>query len=523
MDHQVLVDENFPLFSKSCKPSKKHLPAAPTATATTTAATKDINFNSQHLGKSDDTVLDSTNPSTFAELGLAEWAVKTCKELAMRKPRQVQLHCIPKILDGSHVLGIDETGSGKTAAFALPILHRLGEHPFGVFALVLTPTRELAYQLAEQFRALGSCLHVRIAVVVGGMDKLQQAKILTSRPHVVIATPGRIKVLLEDSPDIPPVFSRTKFLVLDEADRVLDVGFQEDLKLIFQCLPESRQNLFFSATTTSNLQKLHERYQDKLYVYEAYQGLKTVETLKQQIIFVPNKVKEVYLMHILSKMEDMGIRSTIVFFSTCRDCHRLSLMLEVLDQEAAALYSFKSQTQRLEALHRFKSGKASILLATDVASRGLDIPTVDLVINYDVPRFPRDYVHRVGRTARAGRGGLAVSIVTQNDVNLIHEVEALIEKQLELVEYKENEVLTLMKKVFSAKNVAEMKMLDDGFEEKAEERKKQKLKMLAEKGLLKKESKKRKRNKGIKKGGEENKEEVEVKKGSLNKKSKKRR
>lgn len=510
MDQQILVDENFPLFSKSHKPSKNNLPAASTATATTAAAAKDINFDSQHLGKLDDTDLDYTNPTTFAELGLAEWAVKTCKELAMRKPRQVQLNCIPKILDGRHVLGIDETGSGKTAAFALPILHRLGEHPFGVFALVLTPTRELAYQLAEQFRALGSCLHVRIAVVVGGMDMLEQAKILTSRPHVVIATPGRIKVLLEDNPDIPPVFSRTKFLVLDEADRVLDVGFQEDLKLIFQCLPENRQNLFFSATTTSNLQKLRERYQNKLYVYEAYEGLKTVETLKQQIIFVPNKVKEVYLMHMLSKMEDMGIRSAIVFFSTCRDCHRLSLMLEVLDQEAAALYSFKSQAQRLEALNQFKSGKVSILLATDVASRGLDIPTVDLVINYDVPRFPRDYVHRVGRTARAGRGGLAVSIVTQNDIHLIHEVEALLEKQLELVEYKENEVLSLMKKVFSAKNVAEMKMLDDGFEEKAQERKRQKLKMLSENGLLKKRSKKRKRNKGLKEEGIKHEKEVET-------------
>ncbi|KAF7824387.1 DEAD-box ATP-dependent RNA helicase 36 [Senna tora] len=499
MEQNTLVDQNFPLFSKSHKPSKKPTPAFttnPTASTTTTTATitKDLSSDTLHLEKMEVSDHDSSAPTTFAALGLAEWAVKTCRELGMRKPRQVQSHCIPKILDGRHVLGIDETGSGKTAAFALPILHRLAEHPFGVYALVVTPTRELAFQLAEQFRALGSCLHLRIAVVVGGMDMLQQTKNLMSRPHVVIATPGRIKVLLEENPDIPPVFARTKFLVLDEADRVLDVGFQEELKFIFQCLPENRQNLFFSATTTSSLQKLHERYQDKLYVFEAYEGLKTVETLKQQVIFVPKKVKEVYLMHILSKMEDMGIRSAIVFVSTCRDCHRLSLMLEVLDQEAAALYSYKSQIQRLDALHQFKSGKVSILLATDVASRGLDIPTVDLVINYDVPRFPRDYVHRVGRTARAGRGGLALSIVTQNDVDLIREVEALLEKQLEMVEYKENDVLSLMKKVFSAKNVAEMKMVDDGFEEKAKERKKQKLKMLAEKGLLKKRSKKRKRN-----------------------------
>ncbi|KAI4333284.1 hypothetical protein L6164_018115 [Bauhinia variegata] len=488
MDQETLVDENFPLFLKPRKPAKN---PAPPVTAVDTA---NPNSHTVQLEKPGAMNSDPTAATTFEELGLAEWAVKTCKELRMRKPRRVQSHCIPRILEGRHVLGIDETGSGKTAAFALPILQRLSEHPYGVFALVLTPTRELAYQLAEQFRALGSCLHLRLTVVVGGMDMLKQAKSLMSRPHIVIATPGRIKVLLEENPDIPPVFSRIKFLVLDEADRLLDVGFQEELKFLFQCLPENRQNLFFSATTTSNLQKLHERYQDKLYVYEAYEGFKTVETLQQQMIFIPKKVKEVYLTHVLTKMDDMSVRSTIIFVNTCRDCHRLSLMLDVIEVEAASLYSFKSQSERLKALHEFKAGKVSILLATDVASRGLDIPTVDLVINYDVPRFPRDYVHRVGRTARAGRGGLALSIVTQNDIELIHEIEALLERQLEMIEYKETEVLSLIKKAFSAKNVAEMKMMDDGFEEKEKERKKQKLEMLEAKGLLKKRSKKRKRN-----------------------------
>ncbi|KAL3004431.1 hypothetical protein AAZX31_08G163700 [Glycine max] len=503
---QLLHDPNFPLFKTPSSPAvtttATHKPLSTTPITTTSNGER----REDHSVETAATV--AADAEAFGDLGLAEWAVKTCRELGMRRPRPVQRRCIPRVLEGRHVLGIDETGSGKTAAFALPILHRLAEHPFGVFALVVTPTRELAFQLAEQFRALGSAVHLRITVVVGGMDMLRQTKELAARPHLVIATPGRIHALLRNNPDIPPVFSRTKFLVLDEADRVLDVGFQEELRFIFQCLPENRQNLFFSATTTSNLQKLRERYQDKMYVYEAYEGFKTVETLKQQAIFIPKKVKDVYLMHILAKMEDMGIRSAIVFISTCRDCHRLSLMLEVLDQEAAALYSFKSQAQRLEALHQFKSGKVSILLATDVASRGLDIPTVALVINYDVPRFPRDYIHRVGRTARAGRGGLALSLVTQNDVDLIHEIEALIEKQLEMIEYKENEVLSLMKKVFSAKNVAEMKMIDDGFEEKAKERKKQKLKMLADKGLLNKRSKKRKRNKEFAEEGEEQKNEV---------------
>lgn len=413
----------------------------------------------------------------------------------MKRPTPVQAHCIPKILAGHDVLGLAQTGSGKTAAFALPILHRLAQDPYGIFALVVTPTRELAYQLAEQFRALGSCLHLRCAVVVGGMDMLTQAKTLMGRPHVVIATPGRVKVLLEENPDIPAVFSRTKFLVLDEADRVLDVGFEEELRAVFQCLPKQRQTLLFSATMTSNLEMLLELSANKAYFYEAYEGFKTVDTLKQQYVFIPKNVKEVYLVHLLSKMEDMGIRSAMIFVSTCRTCHLLSLLLEELDQEAAALHSFKSQSLRLSAVHRFKSGQASVLVATDVASRGLDIPTVDLVINYDIPRYPRDYVHRVGRTARAGRGGLAVSFVTENDVDLIHEIEAVIGKQLEEFECKEKDVLSDITRIYKAKRVATMKMMDDGFEEKAKGRKEQKMKNLAEKGLLKKKSGKRKRQK----------------------------
>ncbi|KAI3921404.1 hypothetical protein MKW98_013338 [Papaver atlanticum] len=430
---------------------------------------------------------------SFSDLGLADWASRTCKELGMKKPTQVQHHCIPRILAGQDVLGLAQTGSGKTAAFALPILNRLAENPYGVFALVITPTRELAYQLAEQFRALGASLHLRCAVVVGGMDMITQAQALMQRPHVVIATPGRIKVLLEQNPDIPSVFSKTKFLVLDEADRVLDVGFEEELSAIFQYLPKDRQTLLFSATMTENLQTLLEVSANKAYFYEQYEGFKTVESLKQQYVFIPKNVKDVYLLHILSKMEDMGVRSAIIFVSTCRSCHLLSLILEELEQPAVGLHSHKSQTLRLSALHRFKSGQTPILLATDVASRGLDIPTVDLVINYDIPRYARDYVHRVGRTARAGRGGLAVSFVTQNDVDLIHEIESVVGKQLDKFECKENDVLAEMTKVYKAKRIATMKMMDDGYEQKAEERKAQKLKTLSEKGLLKEKTNNKKR------------------------------
>ncbi|RRT82266.1 hypothetical protein B296_00020389 [Ensete ventricosum] len=263
----------------------------------------------------------------------------------MERPTPVQSRCIPRILAGDDVLGIAQTGSGKTAAFALPILHRLAEDPYGVFALVVTPTRELACQLAEQFRALGSSLNLRCTLIVGGMNMLGQARALAQRPHVVVATPGRIKVLLEEDPDIPAVFSKTKFLVLDEADRVLDVGFEEELRVIFKCLPKSRQTLLFSATMTDELRALLEISQNRSYFYEAYEGFKTVDSLEQKFIFIPKNVKDLYLFHILSNLEDKNIRSVIVFVSTCR--------------------------------------------------------------------YARDYVHRVGRTARAGRGGLSISFVTQ--------------------------------------------------------------------------------------------------------------
>lgn len=206
-----VVDENFPLFFKAPKN-----PKPPQNPKSTTAAQPNLDLSDvePHIEKSTDVnpSSSSTLPTSFAELGLSEWAVQTCKELGMPKPTAVQAHCVPKILAGRDVLGLAQTGSGKTAAFALPILHRLAENPFGVFALVVTPTRELAFQMAEQFRALGSCLHLRCSVIVGGMDMLEQAKSLMARPHVVIATPGRLKVFLEGNPDIPSVFSKTKVL-----------------------------------------------------------------------------------------------------------------------------------------------------------------------------------------------------------------------------------------------------------------------------------------------------------------------
>ena len=399
-------------------------------------------------------------PLTFGQLGLPAWLEKVCHSLGMTQPTEVQCGTIPAVLSGKDVIGVSHTGSGKTAAFALPILRELARDPFGVFALVLTPTRELACQLADQFRALGSSSALRVGVVIGGLEMQAQAKELARRPHVVIATPGRLASLLDVDPSLAKGFCRARFLVLDEADRLLETTFQKDLGAILPHLPEKRQSLLFSATMTQTLVKLQMSLLKDAYTFEAYQGLETAKRLKEEYVLVPAKVKEVYLSYILGNLtgEQFEARSAIVFVSTCRGCILLNALLQELEIPATALHSKQPQRARLAALDTFKSGAVSVLLATDVASRGLDIPSVDIVINYDLPSLARDYVHRVGRTARANRGGRALSFVTQHDVDLVHTIERLTGVTLAAVELKESEVLKGITKVYSAKRSAGMRL-----------------------------------------------------------------
>lgn len=454
----------FRLFSAKAKPSKtlnpkiQNLNPNPNPTKTHVTPSANLNPNPHH---------------SFSSLNLSTNTISTLKSLSITRPTPVQQHLIPEILAGKDVLAIAKTGSGKTLAFALPILEKLYKDPYGVYALVVTPSRELAVQLVEQFRAAGAGIGtLRCSLVVGGLKIIDQAKDVIGRPHVVVATPGRVSQLMIDDRDFAEAFSRTKILVLDEADRIVDTEFQESLSVIFKCLPKGRQTLLFSATKTSTLERLHKISQNSTYFYEEYEGMSTVDSLKQQYIFMPNQMKEIYLHHVLSRMEDDDIRSAIVFVAMKETCHFLKLLFEELDLKVVALSSQNSQTERFSALNKFKSGAIPILIATDLASRGLDIPTVDLVINYDIPRDPRSYVHRVGRTARAGRGGFSVSFITQNDIDLIHAIEAKIEKTLDAYEHDEKEVHENITKVFKARRIVKMKMIDDGYEEKAEARRK---------------------------------------------------
>ena len=391
---------------------------------------------------------------TWRELGLSEWLGTVCGSLGLRQPTPVQAGCVPAILAGRNVVGTAQTGSGKTAAFALPILQRLAEDPFGVFALVLTPTRELAFQIADQFKALGAGMGVQTAVVVGGLEVGEQGQQLARRPHVVVATPRRLRDHFTHDPALVRGFQRLRFLVLDEADRVLDPTFEAELKVILRPLPKRRQTLLFSATLTRSIEALRQVALKDAYHFAAVQGLKTAATLRQQYVLCPAKVKEVYLFHLLKRLEALEVRSAIIFVGTMKKCRLLDHLLDEMDVKALCMHSKLPMKKRLQALERFKSGLAPILLATDVAARGLDIPTVDLVINYDLPKVPRDYVHRVGRTARAGRGGRAVSLVSQYEVDLVREVEAVIEEKLTLFETEEKEVMKDISYVFAARRAA---------------------------------------------------------------------
>nr|CAI5868328.1 unnamed protein product [Callosobruchus analis] len=361
--------------------------------------------------------------SSFTDLKLSNWIVKQCTAIGVKHPTSIQVNCIPKIMAGKDCIGAAKTGSGKTLAFALPIIQKLSEDPYGIFALILTPTRELAFQIADQFTVIGKPISLRICVIVGGMDMVEQGIQLTKRPHIVIATPGRLADHLESCNTFS--LSKIQFLVLDEADRLLSGQFDKQIKTIFHALPKKRQNLFFSATITDALEKLKVT-KTEVFMYEStsHSEVATVEGLDQQYVLCPKDVRDAYLVQTVREFRGINSKGNIIIFTnTCKTCQILSMTLGEVGFENVALHSMLPQSQRLAALARFKSNTVKILIATDVASRGLDIPTVALVINHILPKLPKEYIHRVGRTARAGRCGKAISLITPYDIKLLQNIE----------------------------------------------------------------------------------------------------
>jgi len=389
----------------------------------------------------------------FKSLGIDERLCEVCRSLNWNEPTRIQREAIPLALQGRDIIGLAETGSGKTAAFVLPILQSLLENPRRLYALILTPTRELAMQIHDQVTALGSGFQIKSAVLVGGMDMMTQAVALAKKPHIIIATPGRIIDHLERTKGFS--LSVLKYLVLDEADRILNMDFEKEVDKILEQIPRDRRTYLFSATMTKKVAKLQRASLKDPVRVEVSTKFQTVDQLKQFYLFIPAKYKDVYLVHILNELSG---NSFIVFCNTCPGTQKMAIMLRNLGFSAIPLNGKMTQPKRLAALNKFKTKSSSVLIATDVASRGLDIPHVDIVINFDLPQHSKDYIHRVGRTARAGRYGQSITFVTQYDVEMYQKIEHLIGKKLPLYATVEQEVMIMLERVVEAERLARLEL-----------------------------------------------------------------
>ncbi|KAI9737012.1 MAG: ribosomal RNA processing protein [Cirrosporium novae-zelandiae] len=399
--------------------------------------------------KSSQSTSDKPESTTFKDLGIIEELVKACSELSFTTPTDIQKESIPLALQGRDIIGLAETGSGKTAAFALPILQALVEKPQANFALVLAPTRELAFQTSEQFQALGSFIGVRTSVIVGGMDSMSQAISLSKNPHIIIATPGRLLDHLENTKGF--TLSKLRYLVMDEADRLLDMDFGPVLTKILKVLPRERKTYLFSATMTSKVESLQRASLSSPARVSVSGSNNTVASLQQSFILLPLKFKDLYLIYILHNYSG---QRTIIFTRTVNETQRVALLLRFLGFSALPLHGQLSQSSRLSSLQKFRSHARDILVATDVAARGLDIPSVDLVLNFDLPGDSKTYIHRVGRTARAGKSGNAISFVTQYDAEVWLGIERTLGRKLPEYAVDENEVKVLSDRVGDAQREA---------------------------------------------------------------------
>ncbi|KAM0275106.1 hypothetical protein ACHAQH_007543 [Verticillium albo-atrum] len=380
--------------------------------------------------------------TTFSSLNVRPWLAQSLANMAIKRPTGIQKGCIPEILKGRDCIGGSRTGSGKTVAFAVPILQKWAEDPSAIYGLVLTPTRELALQIFEQFKAIGSPQGLKVTLITGGNDMRPQAIALASRPHIVIATPGRLADHIRTSgEDTICGLRRIRFVVLDEADRLLDgTGSGSMLPAVEECLsalppPAQRQTLLFTATITPEVRALKDMPpkagKEPVFICEVdTQMLAIPATLAQKHIQVPVTHREHYLHTFLLTAANLE-KTVIVFCNRTTTAQFLHHLLRLLDHRVTSLHSRLPQRQRTDNLARFRAAAARILVATDVASRGLDIPEVALVVNYDIPRDPDDYIHRVGRTARAGRKGEAVTFVGQRDVELVLAIEARVGREME--------------------------------------------------------------------------------------------
>jgi ATP-dependent RNA helicase RhlE len=364
---------------------------------------------------------------SFHELGLSAELLRAVEALGYTQPTPIQQQAIPAVLAGHDVLAGAQTGTGKTAAFVLPTLHRLSERPSGhraPRALVLTPTRELAAQVGEDVQNLGKHLSFKHAVIFGGVGINPQIDKLRRGVDVLVATPGR---LLDHAGQKTVDLSHVEVLVLDEADRMLDMGFIHDIKRVLALLPKRRQNLLFSATYSDDIRKLADSLLRDPVLIEVARRNTAAETVEQRIYPVDKLRKRELLSHLI---HSGGWEQVLVFTRTKHGANRLADQLGRDGLTAAAIHGNKSQSARTRALEGFKSSDVRVLVATDIAARGLDIDRLPHVVNYELPNVAEDYVHRIGRTGRAGAQGAAVSLVSADESGLLAGIQRLLKREL---------------------------------------------------------------------------------------------
>ncbi len=373
---------------------------------------------------------------TFADIGFAEPILRAVLEQGYTKPTPIQAQAMPHVLQGRDVMGAAQTGTGKTAAFVLPILQNIlplasssaspARHP--IRALVLTPTRELADQVADNAFKYAKYTDIRTAVVFGGVDMSAQTTLLRSGIELLIATPGR---LLDHITQKTANLSQVQILILDEADRMLDMGFLPDLQRIIGLIPSQRQTLLFSATFSPEIKKLAQSYLRDPVTIEVARQNAAADTVQQIIHMVPSEKKKDAVVKVLNARIQKGLsRQAIVFTNSRIGCSKLASALERSGIKAGAIHGDKSQIERMQILESFKKGTMDVLVATDVAARGLDIADMPCVINHELPFNAEDYVHRIGRTGRAGAQGDAIALVDPSEERLLADIEKLMNRKL---------------------------------------------------------------------------------------------
>ena len=369
--------------------------------------------------------------NTFASLGLAEPLLRAVTEAGYTQPTPIQAQAIPRVIEGGDLLAAAQTGTGKTAGFTLPILHTLINRPLAARkagrprVLVLTPTRELTAQVEESVRLYGKHTRIQSMVMFGGVNINPQIAALKKPVDILVATPGR---LLDHCQQKTVDLSGVEILVLDEADRMLDMGFIRDIRRILKLLPAQRQNLLFSATFSDEIRELAKGVLNNASEVSVARRNTASELVTQRMVMTEQSHKRDLLSHII---RGSGWHQVLVFTRTKHGANRLAEKLVKDGLSAAAIHGNKSQAARTKALAGFKDGKVAVLVATDIAARGLDIDQLPQVVNFELPNVPEDYVHRIGRTGRAGSSGSALSLVDQSEIKLLRAIERLIKKPIE--------------------------------------------------------------------------------------------